>query len=235
MACAPSEDSDQPGHPPSLIRVFTVRMKKHWVLSTHWAHWLDSDQSLRCPHEETLGSQHPLSTLAWLWSESSLSAWRNIGFSAPIERTGLTLIRVFAVRMKKHWVLSTHWAHWLDSDQTGQMPESSLGAQLFLLVLSRGGSYILGEQCCINHCSSCLNRLNKTQSGIFVSCVISLLPTDPFYRKYLCIKHSEKVYSNNLKEKKIWRHIPGNARTCPGRNNIPGYAKTYPWWSNITG
>ena len=33
MACAPSEDSDQPGHPPSLIRVFAVRMKKAWVLS----------------------------------------------------------------------------------------------------------------------------------------------------------------------------------------------------------
>ena len=31
--CAPSEDSDQPGHPPSLIRVFAVRMKKHCVLS----------------------------------------------------------------------------------------------------------------------------------------------------------------------------------------------------------
>ena len=31
--CAPSEDSDQPGHPPSLIRVFAVRMKKPWVLS----------------------------------------------------------------------------------------------------------------------------------------------------------------------------------------------------------
>ena len=28
MACAPSEDSDQPGHPPSLIRVFAVRMKE---------------------------------------------------------------------------------------------------------------------------------------------------------------------------------------------------------------
>ena len=25
MACAPSEDSDQPGHAPSLIRVFAVR------------------------------------------------------------------------------------------------------------------------------------------------------------------------------------------------------------------
>ena len=26
MGCAPSEDSDQPGHPPSLIRVFAVRL-----------------------------------------------------------------------------------------------------------------------------------------------------------------------------------------------------------------
>ena len=33
MACAPSEDSDQPGHPSSLIRVFAVGMKKAWVLS----------------------------------------------------------------------------------------------------------------------------------------------------------------------------------------------------------
>ena len=33
MACAPTEGSDQPGHPPSLIRVFAVCMKKAWVLS----------------------------------------------------------------------------------------------------------------------------------------------------------------------------------------------------------
>ena len=33
MARAPSEDSDELGHPPSLIRVFAVRMKKAWVLS----------------------------------------------------------------------------------------------------------------------------------------------------------------------------------------------------------
>ena len=33
MACEPSEDSDQPWQPPSLIRVFAVRMKKAWVLS----------------------------------------------------------------------------------------------------------------------------------------------------------------------------------------------------------
>ena len=31
--CAPSEDSDQPGHQPSLTRVFAVRMKKPGVLS----------------------------------------------------------------------------------------------------------------------------------------------------------------------------------------------------------
>ena len=31
--CAPNEDSDQPGHLPSLIRVFAVRMKKPWVLN----------------------------------------------------------------------------------------------------------------------------------------------------------------------------------------------------------
>ena len=31
--CVPSEDSDQPGHAPSLIRVFAVRMKKAWVHS----------------------------------------------------------------------------------------------------------------------------------------------------------------------------------------------------------
>ena len=32
VACAPAK-TDQPGHPPSLIRVFAVRMKKPWVLS----------------------------------------------------------------------------------------------------------------------------------------------------------------------------------------------------------
>ena len=49
MACAPSDDSDQPGHPSSLIRVFTVRIKKSWVLSYPrsaqqrlWSDWADA-------------------------------------------------------------------------------------------------------------------------------------------------------------------------------------------------
>ena len=59
MACALSKDSDQPGHPPSLIRVFAVRMKKAWVLSHPlsaqgrlWSDWADAqaDLSLRWAH-----------------------------------------------------------------------------------------------------------------------------------------------------------------------------------------
>ena len=58
--CAPSEDSDQPGHPPSLIRAFAVGMKKSWVLS----YPLSTHRRLlirlgRCPG----------------WSESSLGAY----------------------------------------------------------------------------------------------------------------------------------------------------------------
>ena len=41
--CAPSKDSDQPGHLPSLIRVFAVRLKKPRVLSyplsAQWRLW----------------------------------------------------------------------------------------------------------------------------------------------------------------------------------------------------
>ena len=59
IACSPIEDSDQPWHPPSLIRVFVVRMKKHWVfsypLSAQWRLWPDwtdaqADLSLRWAH-----------------------------------------------------------------------------------------------------------------------------------------------------------------------------------------
>ena len=49
MTCAPSKDSDQPGHPPSLIRVFAVHMKKPWVLSyplsAQGRLWSDWDRS----------------------------------------------------------------------------------------------------------------------------------------------------------------------------------------------
>ena len=53
--CVPSEDSDQPGHLPSLIRVFAVRIKKAWVLS----YPLIAQRRLWCPgwSESSLGAQ----------------------------------------------------------------------------------------------------------------------------------------------------------------------------------
>ena len=59
IACAPSEDSDQPRRSPSLISVFAVRRKKPWVfnylLNAQWRLWSDwadaqADLSLRWAH-----------------------------------------------------------------------------------------------------------------------------------------------------------------------------------------
>ena len=64
VACVPSEGSDQPGHSPSLIRVFAVRMKKARVLSyllsvqrRLWSDWADAeaDLSLRWAHSHCVG------------------------------------------------------------------------------------------------------------------------------------------------------------------------------------
>ena len=62
--CAASENSDQPWHPPSLIRVFAVRMKKAWALgyplSAQWRLWSDwadaqADLSLCWAHTHFVG------------------------------------------------------------------------------------------------------------------------------------------------------------------------------------
>ena len=48
--CVPSKDSDQPGHPPSLIRVFAVHMKKaFWSLAPNKVHSEDSYQTGKMP------------------------------------------------------------------------------------------------------------------------------------------------------------------------------------------
>ena len=80
MICAPSEDSDQPGHQPSLIRVFAVRMKKAWVLSyplraqrrlrSDWVDapdWVDAqaDLSLRWAHMPLCWFCHDAAHLAF--------------------------------------------------------------------------------------------------------------------------------------------------------------------------
>ena len=63
-AWASAQSADQPGHPPSLIRVFAVRMKKAWVLSYPQSaqrrlglDWANSkvDPSLRWAHTHFVG------------------------------------------------------------------------------------------------------------------------------------------------------------------------------------
>ena len=49
MACSPSGDSIQPGHPPSLIRVFLSAWRNHESLATHWTHSKDTNQTGRMP------------------------------------------------------------------------------------------------------------------------------------------------------------------------------------------
>ena len=68
--CAPSEVSDQPGLPPSLIRVFVVHIKKPWALSYPlsiqrrlWSDWADAQADL----ESSLGAQ----SLCWFCHEAA--------------------------------------------------------------------------------------------------------------------------------------------------------------------
>ena len=49
ITCASSVDTDQLGHPPSLIRVFAIRLKKGWVLGHPSSAQQDSDETERMP------------------------------------------------------------------------------------------------------------------------------------------------------------------------------------------
>ena len=59
VACSPTKDSEQPGHPPSLTGVFTVRMKKPWVLSYPLSAQRRLIRLCGCPswYESSLGAQ----------------------------------------------------------------------------------------------------------------------------------------------------------------------------------
>ena len=84
--CAPSEDSDQPGHPPSLIRTFAVRMKKAWVLSYPlsaqrrlWSDWVDAqaDLSLRWAHTHFVGFVTRQLILYNCFKDLAFICWKN--------------------------------------------------------------------------------------------------------------------------------------------------------------
>ena len=100
----PSEDSDQPGHLPNLIRVFAVRVKKAWVLSYPlsaqwrlWSDWADAqaDLSLRWVHSHFVGF-----VMSWLICSASLTLLHTWDISWDIYNCdtteGLVMILAFS-------------------------------------------------------------------------------------------------------------------------------------------
>ena len=75
MACAPSEDSDQPGRPPSLIRVFAVRLKKARILSYPLSASKDSDWTGRTPRLIWVFAGRTATLLVLSWDISASLAW----------------------------------------------------------------------------------------------------------------------------------------------------------------
>ena len=71
MTCVPSEDSDQPGHPPSLIRVFTVHSMGSWGPKVSscgqrrlWSDWADAQADLSLCWADMW--------ICWFWGGSNL-------------------------------------------------------------------------------------------------------------------------------------------------------------------
>ena len=86
MACAPSKDSNQPGYPPSLIRVFAVHMKEAWVLSYRLSAQRRLIRLGRCPGwSESLPGAcwfcHANALLLFFWIENKLSPSTNADLS----------------------------------------------------------------------------------------------------------------------------------------------------------
>ena len=88
MACAPSKDSDQPGHPPSLISVFAVCMKKAWILRYPWSaqrrlwsDWTDvqANLSLRWPYSHFVGF-----VMRWLTWNCNLSPTTELSYGPQL-------------------------------------------------------------------------------------------------------------------------------------------------------
>ena len=90
MACAPSKDSYQPGHPPSLMRVFTVRLKKAKILSYPlsaqqrlWSDWVDAqaDLSLHLAHMPFCWFCHEAAQIVHLLPGTSPVIHRTLDYS----------------------------------------------------------------------------------------------------------------------------------------------------------
>ena len=94
MICAPSEDSDQPGHPPSLIRVFAVHSVGGWGPNVSSCEQQRLIRLGGCPgwSESSLGAKVILLALSWGGSFHHV-IWRHFGL-----KSGIILFSFFSVQ-----------------------------------------------------------------------------------------------------------------------------------------
>ena len=105
--CVPSEDSDQTGHLPSLIRVFAVCMKKPWVVSYPlssqrrlWLDWVDAqgELSLFWVHSHFVGFVVQQLIYA-LWTLLAVAEW-----ASPIVTKWVSGLFYFFLTLDPFWI-----------------------------------------------------------------------------------------------------------------------------------
>ena len=102
--CAPSEDSDQPGHPPSLIGVFAVRSMVSLGPKVSscghrrlWLDWADAqaDLSVHWAHSHIVGFVMSRLIFPWYWWRKTLMV--------------LTLFRRGSAELRRKWSNAALW------------------------------------------------------------------------------------------------------------------------------
>ena len=144
MTSAPIEDSDQPEHPPSLIRVFAVRMNIPWVLSypfsTQRRPW--SDCAMGGSAQSDLSLRWVLRTLclfcyaAAIYISRSLSLGRThglgrLGLMMMLSHCQFQVASNFDYRRAQSVLRSTD-----DFNFVGLIPRLILGCHILCVLLS---------------------------------------------------------------------------------------------------
>ena len=142
MTCAPSEDSDQSEHPPSLIRVFAVRMNIPWVLiypfSTQrrpWSNWAlggsaQSDLSLRWVLRTLCLFCHAASYI-YISRSLSLGRTHGLGLMVMLSHCQFQVASNFDYRRAQSVLRSTD-----DFNYVGLIPRLILGCHILSILLS---------------------------------------------------------------------------------------------------
>ena len=170
MACVPSNDSDQPGHLPSLIRVIAVHMKNAWVLSYPlsaqlrlWSDWV-ADLSLSLV-------QVILLVLSW---GGTLMQWLTLGWLLMDTKTDIA-------QLNKQMASQTSMLH--HAKKYGAIDTLWKQKVLSIYLLSLSGIIINFSHCLkeVHIFASLLNILNLCTSmhPLGIAETLPFLPASP--------------------------------------------------------